>query len=88
MDNFRQRIKEKIKKCIADFKNNAIDFYQLTLELENNLNALDNLEKSVKNALISLSGELEIIHFTVDSDKQHYQMIIELKKFEKFLKKI
>jgi hypothetical protein len=88
MNSHRKRIKERIKNSISKFQSKSIDFYELTTDIVTNIKALDNLDYSLEQAVITLCGELEVIHYTVAPDKEHELMLKELKNFENFLSTI
>ena len=69
MNEHRARIKSLIKKSLLQLKHGEIDFWGLLGNINGNINALDNLDKEVKYAFINLAGEMETIHYTVDSDR-------------------
>ena len=80
--------REKIKDSILEFKKRKIDYIDLMNNLYDNIKALDNLDQSVENALINLSGEMETIYY-MQAPEYHYKyMIDEISKFEPYIDKI
>jgi len=50
-----------------------------------NLSALDNVNKDLESAKNRVCGKLEIIHYTVDSDKEFEAMLEEVDRVENFI---
>ena len=88
MSEHRERIKDRIRLSIQQFKDKLINFNDLGSSIQGNISALDNLDRLVENAVIKLCGRLEIIHYTVDSDKEHQAMLDEISKFEPYIDRI
>jgi 3'-phosphoadenosine 5'-phosphosulfate sulfotransferase (PAPS reductase)/FAD synthetase len=84
-NDHQARIKNRIKESIKKFKNKEIDYNGFVGNISGNINALENLTKAIENAKYRVCGELEIIHFTVDTDKEFEEMLKEVEKFEKFI---
>jgi hypothetical protein len=88
MDEHRERIKQRIRNSIDQFKNGVIDFNSLDYNVTGNINALDNIDEQLRSAARRLCGRLEIIHYTIDSDKEFEAMLKEVEKFEPYIDKI
>jgi hypothetical protein len=88
MDYHKERIKGRIREAIQQFRDGTIDYSSLASNIAGNIKALDNLDKSIESAAIRLCGKLDIIHYTVDTDKEHDDMIDEVKRFEPYIDKI
>lgn len=88
LNDHTKRIKKRIQEAILLFKSKKIDHIDLINTLQSNIEALDNLDQSVKEALITLSGEIETILY-MESPKNHFEyMLKEVDKFEPFLDRI
>jgi hypothetical protein len=81
------RIKSRIKESIEKFRNYEIDYNGFVGNICGSINALDNLTKEMESAKHRVCGKLDIIHFTVDSDKEFEEMLKEVEIFEKFIDK-
>jgi hypothetical protein len=88
ISDYRERIKDRIRDSILKFKKREIDYINLINDISGNISALDNLDRSVERALISLSAELETIHYMKAPKAHHSSMITEVEKFENFIDKI
>ena len=86
-NNHQNRIKNIIKESIEKFRNQDIDYNGFVGNICGSINALDNLTKEMESAKHRVCGKLDIIHYTVDSDKEFEEMLKEVEKFEKFLDK-
>jgi CRISPR/Cas system-associated endonuclease/helicase Cas3 len=81
----KTRIKNRIKESIKKFKNEEIDYKVFAENICGNISALDNLTKEMESAKRRVCGKLDIIHFTVDTDKEFEEMLKEVEIFEKFI---
>ncbi len=86
MINHTDRIVKNIITTLEKFKIKSIDYLGLLDNIDGNVSALD-YNKDLCNAFNDFACEIKTIHFTVDSDKEFEEMLIEVQKFEKFIDK-
>jgi hypothetical protein len=81
------RIKSSIGNSILQFKERKIDYIGLLEDLYGNINALDNIDKRIKSALITLGAEMESIYYMHSPEKHYQYMLKEIEKFENIMHK-
>jgi hypothetical protein len=86
MLNHTDRIIKNIINTLEKFKTKSINYLELLDAIDSNVSALD-CNKDLYNAFIDFACEIKTIHFTIDSDKEFEEMLIEVEKFEKFIDK-
>jgi hypothetical protein len=83
----RARIEQNIRSHINKFKNKEIDYNALVANIAGNMTSLDGLSKDLESAKHRVCGKLDIIHYTVDSDKEFEAMLKEVEIFENIFNK-